>query len=128
MPLIHYWKESGAGKLNDLFARSNGFNFPEHIAVDTNALMLRLVQLGIGWAYTRPTSVLQNIHMLTDLAVLPMPAPTLTREVLLMGRKNEYLSEAAFLCDIAHDCVSNQIIPHILQFAPWLAGKLKIVI
>lgn len=126
LPLIHYWKETGAGRLNDLFARSNGFDFPEHIAVDTNALMLRLVQRGTGWAYTRPTSMLQNIHLIDDIAVLPMPNPLLTREVFLMGRQDEFLAEAEVLSDLARGCLRREIIPEILKFAPWLEGKLKV--
>ena len=38
LPMVQYWKETGAGKVNDLFFRTIGAQFPERIVVDTNAL------------------------------------------------------------------------------------------
>ncbi|MDO5532382.1 LysR family transcriptional regulator [Sutterella sp.] len=127
LPLISYWNESGAGKLNDLFLRSNGFNFPEHLVVDTNSLMLKLVAEGMGWAFTRPTSILQNITMLPELGVVEMQKPVLTREVFIMGRRGEFISEAEVIRDISSDFIRSCTIPEIEKFAPWVAGKFRVL-
>ncbi len=127
LPLIRYWKESGAGELNDIFLLSHGMQFSERIQVDTNALMVRLVEEGIGWAFSRPTTVLQNIHLLKNIAVVPMQPPTLTRTVFVLGREGEFESEATVLANIGRRVFSEKIIPEVLKFAPWLSGQIRAV-
>lgn len=120
LPLVRYWKESGAGEVNDLFMRSHGLVFPERISVDTNTLMVRLVAQGVGWAFTRPTTVLQNIECLPRIAVRPLQPPTLTREVYVLGHEGEFVTESEILADIGRSVFAQEIVPRVLEFAPWL--------
>lgn len=117
------WKESGAGKLNEFFLRSNDISFPERIFVDTNALMVKLVAEGVGWAFTRPTTVLQNLPLLPEITVAQMQKPDLSRTVYLMGRESEFVDEAKHLEAIARDVVVHDILPKVLTFAPWVEGR-----
>ena len=125
-PLISYWKESGAGELNDRFLRTHGFDFPQRIFVDNNAFMANLVASDIGWAFTRPTTVLETSHLLPKICVRPMQPPVLSRTVYVMGREGEFSDEAQFLHSIAMDVVKQEILPRIMSFTPWLKDSLTI--
>lgn len=120
LPLIRYWDETGAGEINELFLRTHGLNFPEKISVDTNSLLVTLVADNIGWAFSRPTTVLQNIQLLPKLAVREMQQPNFRREVFLIGREQEFVLESELVADIAKNCVKKTIIPEALKFAPWI--------
>ncbi len=124
LPLISYWKESGAGMLNDLFLRSHGFVFPERFFVDNNAFMVKLVAEGIGWAFSRPTTALETEHLLSEVAIRPMQKPLLTRTVYIMGREGEFMEETKLIHEIALATIRENIIPRIVKFAPWVADKM----
>lgn len=125
-PLISYWKESGAGELNDRFLRTHGFDFPQRIFVDNNAFMVNLVASDIGWAFTRPTTVLEASYLLPKICVRPMQPPVLKRTVYVMGREGEFTDEAQFLHGIAMDVVKQEILPRIMSFTPWLKDSLNV--
>lgn len=124
LPLISYWKESGAGMLNDLFLRTHGLTFPERYFVDNNAFLVKLVSQGLGWSFSRPTTVLETEHLLSEISVQPMQKPLLTRTVYIMGREGEFKEETQLIHEIALSTVHEKIIPRILKFAPWLTDKM----
>lgn len=126
LPHIAYVRETGAGQVNDLFLRTHGLSFPERIAVDTNSMLVSLVREGIGWAFTRPTTVLEMIHLLDEIAVVPMQEPVLAREVFVMSREGEFANEMSLITDIAKRAFEFAVLPRILAFAPWLDGRILV--
>ena len=76
------------------------------------------VSQGIGWGFSRPTTVLENIHM--HLIVREMQKPSFSREVYLIGREQEFVVESEIIADIAKQFVQENIIPESLKFAPWV--------
>ena len=125
LPMIQYWKETGAGKVNDLFLRTIGFQFPERIVVDTNALLVCLVKENLGWALSRPTTVLENIHWLPQIQVVPCPEPVLSRQVFIIGREAEFVNEAEYLSQFCQSVIRREIVPEMTAFAPWIAEAMK---
>ena len=125
LPMISYWRETGAGQINDMFLKMHGLDFTERIVVDTNAIMVKLVAEGIGWAFTRPTTVLENIHMLSKLVVAEIKSPVLLREVFLMGREGEFTQEEEHVARICRSVLLHSIIPEIQRFAPWTVSDMK---
>lgn len=126
LPLVRYWSETGAGEINDTFMRVHGLTFPDRISVDTNALMVKLISEGIGWGFSRPTTILQNLHILPNLIVRPMQPPLFSREVFLIGREQEFLIESGIIYDVSTRYVERQLIPQILDFAPWVKDGFKV--
>lgn len=126
LPLISYWKETGAGEINDMFLRSYGLSFPEKISVDTNSLMVRLIAGNVGWGFSRPTTVYQNLYMLKDILVRPMQEPKFSREVFIIGREKEFTFEADALHEVCAQYVERSLIPEILKFAPWAEGDFRV--
>ena len=120
LPLIRYWNESGAGEINEMFMKTHGLRFPDKISVDTNSLLVTLVSQGIGWGFSRPTTVLENIHMHPHFIVREMQKPSFSREVYLIGREQEFVVESEIIADIAKQFVQENIIPESLKFAPWV--------
>ncbi len=124
LPMIQYWKETGAGKVNDLFIRTIGMQFPERIIVDTNQLLVYLVKENLGWALTRPTTVLENIQWLPSIVVAPCPKPVLSRQVYIIGRESEFTLEAEYLGHLCQSMIQTQILPKLLSFAPWMGDSM----
>ena len=120
LPLIRYWNESGAGEINEMFMKTHGLRFPDKISVDTNSLLVTLVSQGIGWGFSRPTTVLENIHMHPHFIVREMQKTSFSREVYLIGREQEFVVESEIIADIAKQFVQENIIPESLKFAPWV--------
>ena len=124
LPMIQYWKETGAGKVNDLFIRTIGMQFPERIIVDTNQLLVYLVKENLGWALTRPTTVLENIQWLSSIKVAPCPKPVLSRQVYIIGREAEFTLEAEYLEHLCQAMIQSQILPKLLSVAPWMGNTM----
>ena len=103
-PMFQYWKESG---------------------VDTNALLVCLVKENLGWALSRPTTVLENIQWLPQIEVVPCPEPVLSRQVFIIGRESEFTNEAEYLSQLCQSVIHQQIVPEMLTFAPWIAEAMS---
>jgi len=126
LPLVRFWDNSGAGQLNNSFINLQGFRFPERISVDSNALAMALIKENIAWAFTRPTSVLQNIHVLGHITVAEMQPPVLTRQVYVMWREAEGEADAKHISEFCEQVLREQIVPEMLEFAPWIAQSVRI--
>lgn len=126
LPLVRFWDRSGAGQLNNAFIRLQGFQFAERISVDSNALTMALIKENLAWAFTRPTTVLQNIHQLEDITVAEMQPPVLSRQVFVMGREAEFETEARRLAEFCEQVLAQKIVPEMIEFAPWIKSQVQI--
>ena len=93
--------------------------------VDTNALLVCLVKENLGWALSRPTTVLENIHWLPQIQVVPCPEPVLSRQVFIIGREAEFVNEAEYLSQFCQSVIRREIVPEMTAFAPWIAEAMK---
>lgn len=125
-PLIRFGEETGAGRLNNAFLRSHHFNFPERICVENNSFTMALVKADVGWAFTRPTTVLQNIHLKDQICIAQMQEPTLTRKVHIIGRESEFENEAVLLKTFCENYLRKVLIPQLIRIAPWVADKFRV--
>lgn len=123
IPPITYWKECGAGQVNDTFLRSKGAFIDERIVIDSNALLCHLVASGIGWAIARPTVLMQNPQTLEKFDIVPTPQPLLMRSIYLMWRNRELSSSIDRITEIAQRTFNETTLPQILKVAPWLTKK-----
>ena len=52
LPYLHYFRDGGAGRLNDTYLSLLHLDIPARIEVDSTSTMLSLVANGIGWTIT----------------------------------------------------------------------------
>ncbi len=126
LPLIRFGEETGAGQVNEAFLRLQGYKSPQRLIVQNNTMLLMLVAEGLGWVYARPTTLLQNKHLLDRLYIAPLPAPNLIRQVHLFYREKEYGAQMADLLHFAKACLREKVFPEIEQFAPWVVPLMKV--
>lgn len=126
LPLIRFGSENGAGQVNEAFLRSQGLKVPERIIAHNNTMLLSLIAEGIGWVYARPTTVLQNEHLLDRLHLAPFPDPQLTRKVYMFYRDDEYGPQMEQVLKFAKAELRDNIFPQILRFAPWVESQMRI--
>mgnify|MGYP000006784795 FL=1 len=112
LPFISYWRDCGAGRLNDKYFQEQDVKLIDRYSVDSNAVLVSLVAEGLGWAVARP-SVLIQTGRLAELDVLPMPEPVLHRSVYVMGRNNEFEEEAKLVGEIAKTFYEKTLVPLI---------------
>ena len=89
-------------------------------------MLLSLIAEGIGWVYARPTTVLQNEHLLDRLYLAPFPDPQLTRKVYMFYRDDEYGPQMEQVLKFAKAELRDNIFPQILRFAPWVESQMRI--
>ncbi len=112
LPFISYWRDCGAGRLNDRYIREQNVKLTDRYSVDSNAVLVSLVAEGFGWAIVRP-SVLIQTRRLAELDVLPMPEPVLHRSVYVMGRRHEFEKEARIIERISKVFYTEKLLPLI---------------
>lgn len=126
LPLIRYWKDSGAGRVNELFLRTQGIRFTDTLEVYSNALLVELVAQGFGWALIRPSTMLESAHSAARVKVLASPAPVLDREVYIEGREDYFTREADLLRAVCEETLAEEIAPRLKAIAPWAAQRIVV--
>lgn len=119
LPLIHYHKNNSGGKLETKFFARLGIRFLNRIEVDINALLMTFVSQGLGWALTRPSTLTQHPRMAESVRILPMPEPLAARELYVITRQGQFQELACSVTQSAVQGLTDDVIPKILEFAPW---------
>lgn len=119
LPLIHYHSANSGARLEQQFLSNIGISFVHQIDVDINALMMAFVSRGMGWALTRPTTLVQHPDFAKKVRVLPMPEPVACRELFVISRKGKLENLSKKVISASVDGVRNVIFPEILKVAPW---------
>lgn len=124
LPYLQYFRDGGAGRLNDTYLSLLHLDIPARIEVDSTSTMLSLVSNGIGWTITRALAILQNPEKAKDVIVLPLPAPELSRPLYLVARPDESQRLISRVGEVSREIFNNEITPELKKIAPWLL-KLK---
>lgn len=124
LPYLQYFRDGGAGRLNDTYLSLLHLDIPARIEVDSTSTMLSLVANGIGWTITRALAILQNPEKAKDVIVLPLPAPELSRPLYLVARPDESQRLISRVGEVSREIFNNEITPELKKIAPWLL-KLK---
>lgn len=127
LPMISYWQESGGGKLNEYFFRTNKLEFPERLVVDTNAMMLSLIAAGMGWTIGRPSTLLQCAGFKDQIRFSKAPEPNFSRRIYLIARKEENEKTLDHLTEICRQITATDLIPSMLKLTPWLQGQIRLL-
>jgi DNA-binding transcriptional LysR family regulator len=92
---------------------------PRAFEFDTSDSLIAMVSIGMGVAITTPLCLLQGIAHAANVAVLPLPGPGFSRELLLVTRRGDLSSLAPRIADIARTTISAQAMPRISTLVPW---------
>lgn len=120
LPYLQYFRDGGAGRLNDTYISLLHLDIPARIEVDSTSTMLSLVANGIGWTITRALAILQNPEKAKDVIVLPLPAPELSRPLYLVARPDESQRLISRVGEVSREIFNNEITPELKKIAPWL--------
>ena len=120
LPYLQYFRDGGAGRLNDTYLSLLHLDIPARIEVDSTSTMLSLVANGIGWTITRALAILQNPEKAKDVVVLPLPAPELSRPLYLVARPDESQRLISRVGEVSREIFNNEITPELKKIAPWL--------
>ena len=125
LPYLQYFRDGGAGRLNDTYLSLLHLDIPARIEVDSTSTMLSLVSNGIGWTITRALAILQNPEKAKDVIVLPLPAPELSRPLYLVARPDESQRLISRVGEVSREIFNNEITPELKKIAPWLLKPKK---
>ena len=125
LPYLQYFRDGGAGRLNDTYLSLLHLDIPARIEVDSTSTMLSLVANGIGWTITRALAILQNPEKAKDVIVLPLPAPELSRPLYLVARPDESQRLISRVGEVSREIFNNEITPELKKIAPWLLKPKK---
>lgn len=125
LPYLQYFRDGGAGRLNDTYLSLLHLDIPARIEVDSTSTMLSLVANGIGWTITRALAILQNPEKAKDVIVLPLPAPELSRPLYLVARPDESQRLISRVREVSREIFNNEITPELKKIAPWLLKPKK---
>lgn len=125
LPYLQYFRDGGAGRLNDTYLSLLHLDIPARIEVDSTSTMLSLVANGIGWTITRALAILQNPEEAKDVIVLPLPAPELSRPLYLVARPDESQRLISRVGEVSREIFNNEITPELKKIAPWLLKPRK---
>lgn len=120
LPYLQYFRDGGAGRLNDTYLSLLHLDIPARIEVDSTSTMLSLVANGIGWTITRALAILQNPEKAKDVIVLPLPAPELSRPLYLVARPDESQPLISRVGEVSREIFNNEITPELKKIAAWL--------
>ena len=125
LPYLQYFRDGGAGRLNDTYLSLLHLDIPARIEVDSTSTMLSLVANGIGWTITRALAILQNPEKAKDVIVLPLPAPELSRPLYLVARPDESQRLISRVGEVSREIFNNEITPELKKITPWLLKPKK---
>ena len=95
---------------------------PRAFEFDTSDSLIAMVSIGMGVAITTPLCLLQGIAHAANVAVLPLPGPGFSRELLLVTRRGDLSSLAPRIADVARTTISAQAMPRISTLVPWFTA------
>ena len=120
LPYIGLTTGSGGGKLFDNFLLTHNIPIHQRINVDSTAVLLELINEGMGWAITRPAGIIQHWETIPNVKLAPMPKPLLSRELYLVSKKSFPFDLFRLIVESLVRITREQLAKKTIEFAPWL--------
>jgi DNA-binding transcriptional LysR family regulator len=120
--LVRHSERSYVGAQVERHLNRLGIRAPRSFEFDTSDSLVAMVSIGMGVAITTPLCLLQGIAHAANVAVLPLPGPGFSRELLLVTRRGDLSSFAPRIAEIARTTISAQAMPRISTLVPWFTA------
>jgi DNA-binding transcriptional LysR family regulator len=121
--LVRHSERSYVGAQVERHLNRLAIRAPRAFEFDTSDSLIAMVSIGMGVAITTPLCLLQGIAHAANVAVLPLPGPGFSRELLLVTRRGDLSSLAPRIADIARSTISAQAMPRISTLVPWFTAS-----
>lgn len=116
IPLVSSSETSEAKRLNERFLSSCRLHFSSPYEIDSDDIMLSLIQSDFGWAITRPTTILASRGNKADVCLLPLPSGSFDRHLYLMSKENLFVNEVSAVEKVCRNVFQNEIKPFLKQY------------
>ena len=110
LPMISISGNSGAGRLNDRFLASQHLQFPSLFEVDSDVVLVEMIKEELGWAISRPSTLLSGIDYEGKIAKLPIFNSEDKLKFYVVNRMNEFENEAEEIATLCRRCNPNILI------------------
>jgi DNA-binding transcriptional LysR family regulator len=120
--LVRHSERSYVGAQVERHLNRLAIRAPRAFEFDTSDSLIAMVSIGMGVAITTPLCLLQGIAHTANVAVLPLPGPGFSRELLLVTRRGDLSSLAPRIADIARATIQTQAMPRISTLVPWFTA------
>ena len=120
LPYIGLTTGSGGGKLFDNFLLTHNIPIHQRINVDSTAVLLELINEGMGWAITRPAGIIQHWETIPNVKLAPMPKPLLSRELYLVSKKSFPFDLFRLIVESLVRITRERLAKKTIEFASWL--------
>jgi DNA-binding transcriptional LysR family regulator len=117
--LVRHSERSYVGAQVERHLNRVGIRAPRAFEFDTSDSLIAMVSIGMGVAITTPLCLLQGIAHAADVAVLPLPGPGFSRDLLLVTRRGDLSSLAPRIAEMARATIRTQAMPRISTLVPW---------
>ncbi|PSW11393.1 LysR family transcriptional regulator [Photobacterium sanctipauli] len=124
-PYIGYENWTPTGTQTNNWLRWRNINVKSQYSLDRADNVLGMVAQGLGWSLTTPTFLGRQLALLDQLECQPLPAPTITRQLVVISRKGE--SEdllEKFVADV-RDIILNQKVFEVQRRWDWMSVGLN---
>ena len=126
MPLVRYSARSHIGMQVDRHLRRLNIEVPRTFEFDVSDGIVAMVAEGLGWAITTPLCVLGARLPLDRIALIPLPSPGATRQLVLVARSGELGRLPAHIAGLARRILNERLIPKLNDLLPGIADQIRI--
>lgn len=126
LDFIRFSARSHTGRQIEQHLRRLRLEPPVRLEFDSSDSVLAMVAGGLGWALATPLCILQGAHHLPQLRCLPMPRPTLRRQLTLVARQGELGEVPARIASASIAIFRETCLPRIEAFAPGAADLTRL--
>jgi DNA-binding transcriptional LysR family regulator len=125
MPFIRYTNRSAMGRRIEGQIKRMGLSLPSSAGFDTVTGQLKAVANGMGWCMTTPLCLLQEIHLLDRLRIIPMKTGKFRREISLIARKHEFGDLPETIAFTAQNILKEHAFPKLFNKLAWIEEEIK---
>lgn len=120
-PFVRYSVRSLIGARIDRHLARLGIDAPRTLEFDGTESVFAMVAAGVGWAITTPVCLIHGGASRLPLRAVPLPGPSFSRSVHLLGREGEFGAFPRRVCKHTRDILRAMMARHLPAVAPWAA-------
>lgn len=126
LPLLRHSLRSSIGRQVEQQITRLRLHAPFHAEFDTSTAQLTAVANGYGWCMTTPMCLLQDLHLLDHLHLIPIRKGRFTRSATLICRAGDLGSAPAQLAAASRRLLVKRCLPRLFERAGWLRDQVKL--
>lgn len=118
LPLIRYSPETLVGRRIDQHLRRARLELPRSVEADRTGMVIATVAMGRGFSIVTPTLLIDAVMSGMAFDIRRLPIPAFTRDITLVGRKDELGDLPTVFANTFADSLIDQILVNIPDLPP----------